>query len=384
MKPTHQESPRRKPNFFRTVVSSTRLCTIVLLVCAAALAPSEAFAQNCTFGFKPPELSVTSDGAVIAVDYFFTFGSGVPCPETLTVEATEDWVLITPSDTGEFVGNDRFEFGLLIAVAPNTFLEPRQAQAELKAVPGGQVLATMNINQDGVGNVLFLTAHHLVFQIPPGGFRVTEQVLVVNKGSQALVIRSRATENLVPGQDMPVPLVGVAPNNFLIGPGGARPLEITAPSVEVEIDSAGVFTSTVDVTGTAKGAEQETITVAMAVSDREGSLSLSRTGLSFLGVSGGMPPPGQRVQAHNQSSFPVDLAVDVETLSGGDWLLVNPDVDGVAGSHSPVDRFHRRSKRVGPGCLLCASQRLRHSGGRTCPRFAGVRDGRLRGHRIGR
>lgn len=121
----------------------------------------------------------------------------------------------------------------------------------------------------------------------------------------------------------------VRPANGTVTP--QTPLQVT-----MQADSTGLSPGTY--TGAAVlslGSITREIPVTMMVSDADHAILLSQSGLSFTAVQTGGTPPAQDFAVINLGTGSMAFQANASTLSGGNWLSVNPG-EGVATAGAPA------------------------------------------------
>jgi uncharacterized protein (TIGR03437 family) len=173
--------------------------------------------------------------------------------------------------------------------------------------------------------VLSIDKGNLSFPFPNKGKARSETLNVSNNGGGTLLFNASAKTNT--GGNW----LSVSPASGQVSPSAPVPLTVTADPLAL---LPGTYTGSVTLTG---ASDTQTVVVVMTVSAGEKAILLSKSGLSFLGVSqGGITAP-QTFSVINIGSGIVHWTVTKSTLTGNpDWLQVGTNSGSTDASASTV------------------------------------------------
>jgi uncharacterized protein (TIGR03437 family) len=141
----------------------------------------------------------------------------------------------------------------------------------------------------------------------------TRQMSVRNTGGGNMAFSAEA--KIVNGSDW----LAVTPTTAEATPNEPGLLDLT---IDVSALEAGTYNGSVAV-ARADGAESVSIPVYVSVSQNEGKMLLSQSGLTFTAPVQGGAPLAQSVSVLNQGKGTLNWTARVTTLAGGDWLRVS-------------------------------------------------------------
>lgn len=261
------------------------------------------------FTFSPPSLSFQATSAVpqppaqtvsvftnLPASVFTATSSGVP------------WLTVVPLGT-------QTPLSLSVSVAAGLAPGPYTGQILISTTRGGPTVATIPVSYNvaaAQGPTLQVSPDTLSFSSVQGGLPFQQALAVSNAGGGVLnfsaKISAQSGGNWLTLQSNSGSASSGTPSAlpFTVTPGSLMP---------------GAYSATIALTS---GTQTATVVIVLSVNAQGPSLLLSQTGLAFSAIAQGANPPGQIVSVVNTGSGSLSWTVTASTLSGGNWLSVNP------------------------------------------------------------
>lgn len=240
----------------------------------------------------------------------------MPAQVRMTFAASR--IQVPPIPTGTFAVA-RVSFS-----APNANPVSREVTVQLEVVPAPP--PELNASSNG-----------LQFASVAGGNPQTGRLLIRNTGggriaykvsTSAAWLKLGSTSGIVAGNDPEL-------IELTITPGSLAP---------------GTYSGAVEVSG--DNGKTITLPASLAISDKNSSILLSPSALSFFAISGAAPPPAQTIAVLNSGLGGMNWSATARTLSGGSWLnLASGTTAGtsVNGQKAPEIGFSVDASRLAPG-----------------------------------
>jgi len=177
----------------------------------------------------------------------------------------------------------------------------------------------------------------LQFASVTGGAAQSGRLLVRNSGGGTIAFQVEST----------APWITPNANSGVVA--GNDP-ELVELSIRPGSLAPGTYSGSIRVTG--EGGQAVTLPASLAVSDRNSSILLAPSALSFIAVSGSGNPVAQPVTVINTGLGAMSWTAAARTLSGGNWLQMAPDTtsgSSVSGQKAPEISFGVDASRLTPG-----------------------------------
>jgi uncharacterized protein (TIGR03437 family) len=177
----------------------------------------------------------------------------------------------------------------------------------------------------------------LQFASVAGGGAQTGRLLVRNSGGGKIAFQVESTVPWI----APSATAGVVAGNdpelveLSITPGSLTP---------------GTYTGLIRVTG--DNGQTQTLPASLGISDRNSSILLAPSAISFFAVAGAGNPAAQPLTVLNTGLGAMNWSAAARTLSGGDWLRLAPETtsgNSVSGEKAPEVSLGVDASRLAPG-----------------------------------
>ena len=231
---------------------------------------------------------------------------------TATTSSGGDWLSVNP-------GSGTAPSSLLIAVNPTGLTPATYQGAVTVAIPNANpstrtVPVTLTVEAAGEANLVVRPAS-LRFPFVLGAEALTKRIEVFNEGAGSADFQAIASTLSGGSWLMVAPASGTATLSDAVS------LAVTADPSGL---SAGTFRGQITVSSSTTSQSIE-IPVTLTVSSVQQMLRLSQRGLTFRAIAeSGATPPSQRFGVINNGQGTLNWSAGASTLSGDDWLTVNP------------------------------------------------------------
>jgi len=275
----------------------------------------------------PPSQKVQITGSAPGLPYGSSF--------TLT-GATSRWLQITPSQ-------GRMPSELTIQVNPAN-LDPGTYRGEITVVssnanpPSQNIVVNFVVERGGPAR-LKVEPNAVEAGSVDGGSIQNRQLAIGNSGGGSLQYR-------VTGLN--VPWLSVTNESGTVPPGESA---VVSLSLNPRNLPPGTYSTALQVQGIGISSPVN-IPVTMTVSRSKQSILLSQSGLTFIAVAGGGPPPAQTFAVLNAGAGNMNWTVEASVLSGDEqWLSVSPETgsSGALPASIPFVEVRISHRRLEPG-----------------------------------
>ncbi|MCH8266466.1 MAG: hypothetical protein IH846_03000, partial [Acidobacteria bacterium] len=274
------------------------------------LAGSPSFsAAPASLNFSAPAESAEAPSQQIAVSSSVT---GLAWTAQASTGSGGPWLIVLPA-AGSAPG--LLEVSVDVAgLAPGTYTGTVTLQAPLGTPPTQTVSVELTV-EPALPAQIAVEPSSLTFEAAAGAGDPPEQTLRISNAGGGTLDWTAQASTLSGGDWLSVSLVSGS-----VAAGSPAVVQVSAKLAGL---SPGVYSGSVRVESPSAN-QQQTVAVALLLSEVTQTLLVSKSGLLFTGVEGGGVAPSQTIEILNTGQGVMSWTAEVTTTSGGNWLTVSP------------------------------------------------------------